>query len=101
MRRYQKGTELLLRKLPFQRLVREIAQEMKDDLRFQSTAILALQVRDSSNYIILLTLCRFVVTGGLRGLFGLAFRGHESVRNSREARHYHAEGMSLNAHKMV
>ena len=43
IRRYQKSTELLIRKLPFQRLVREIAQEFKTDLRFQSTAILALQ----------------------------------------------------------
>ena len=41
--RYQKSTELLIRKLPFQRLVREIAQDFKTDLRFQSTAILALQ----------------------------------------------------------
>jgi hypothetical protein len=41
--RYQKSSELLLRKLPFQRLVREIAQDFKNDLRFQSTAILALQ----------------------------------------------------------
>lgn len=43
IRRYQKSTELLIRKLPFQRLVRELAQEFKSDLRFQSTAILALQ----------------------------------------------------------
>mmetsp|Transcript_101984 Transcript_101984/g.124796 ORF Transcript_101984/g.124796 Transcript_101984/m.124796 type:complete len:135 (+) Transcript_101984:104-508(+) len=43
IRKYQKSTELLLRKLPFQRLVREIAQEYKQDLRFQSSAILALQ----------------------------------------------------------
>jgi histone H3 len=43
IRRYQKSTELLIRKLPFQRLVRELAQEFKTDLRFQSTAILALQ----------------------------------------------------------
>jgi len=28
---------------PFQRLVREIAQDFKTDLRFQSTAVLALQ----------------------------------------------------------
>ena len=33
----------ILRKLPFQRLVREIAQEYKSELRFQSSAILALQ----------------------------------------------------------
>jgi histone H3 len=43
IRKYQKTTELLFRKLPFQRLVREIAQDFKSDLRFQSTAILALQ----------------------------------------------------------
>jgi histone H3 len=43
IRRYQKSTKLLLRKLPFQRLVREIAQDLKPDLRFQSTGILALQ----------------------------------------------------------
>merc|ERR1712037_354209 len=43
IRRYQKSTELLLRKLPFQRLVREIAQDFKTDLRFQSSAVMALQ----------------------------------------------------------
>ena len=42
IRRYQKSTELLLRK-PFQRLVREIAADIKTDLRFQSSAIGALQ----------------------------------------------------------
>ena len=44
IRRYQKSTELLIRKLPFQRLVREIAQEFKIDLNFQSAALGALQV---------------------------------------------------------
>ncbi|EPB73093.1 core histone H2A/H2B/H3/H4 [Ancylostoma ceylanicum] len=34
---------LLIRKLPFQRLVREIAQDFKTDLRFQSSAVMALQ----------------------------------------------------------
>jgi histone H3 len=43
IRRYQKSTELLLRRRPFQRIVREIAQDFKTDLRFQATAILALQ----------------------------------------------------------
>ena len=43
IRRYQKSTELLIRKLPFQRLVREIAQDFKTDLRFQGSAVLALQ----------------------------------------------------------
>merc|ERR1711890_60110 len=43
IRRFQKSTELLIRKLPFQRLVRVIAQDFKSDLRFQSSAIMALQ----------------------------------------------------------
>jgi len=43
IRKYQKSTELLIKKLPFQRLVREIAQGYKNDLRFQSNAIMALQ----------------------------------------------------------
>ena len=43
IRRYQKTTELLIRKLPFSRLVREIAQDFKTDLRFQPQVIGALQ----------------------------------------------------------
>ena len=47
IRRYQKSTELLVRKAPFQRLVREIATAENvsrvSDLRFQSSAMLALQ----------------------------------------------------------
>ena len=43
IRRFQKSTELLIRKLPFQRLVREIANDFKNELRFQSSAVLALQ----------------------------------------------------------
>ena len=43
IRRYQKSTELLVRKLPFQRLVREVAQDLNADLRFQGSAVLALQ----------------------------------------------------------
>ena len=41
--RFQKSTELLIRRLPFQRLVREIAQDMNGRLNFASGAILALQ----------------------------------------------------------
>jgi histone H3 len=51
IRKYQKSTELLIRKLPFQRLVREIAQEFKTDLRFQSSAVLALQ-EASESYLV-------------------------------------------------
>jgi histone H3 len=44
IRKYQQSTELLIRKLPFQRLVREIAQDFEiSDLRFQSSAVAALQ----------------------------------------------------------
>ena len=43
IRKFQKSTELLIRKLPFQRLVRDIAHDLKPDLRFQSAAIGALQ----------------------------------------------------------
>ena len=43
IRKYQKSTELLIRRLPFQRLVREISQNFKQDLRFQATALVALQ----------------------------------------------------------
>ncbi len=43
IRRYQKSTSLLLLKRPFARLVKEIAQDFKDDLRFQPTAIATLQ----------------------------------------------------------
>ena len=43
IRKFQKSTELLIRKLPFQRLVREISNDFKADLRFHSQALLALQ----------------------------------------------------------
>ena len=43
IRKYQKSTELLLRKAPFQRLVREVAQDFRSDVRFQQSAIKALQ----------------------------------------------------------
>ena len=44
IRRFQKTTELLIRKAPFQCVVRETAQKMfpNKDLRFQSLAVLAL-----------------------------------------------------------
>ena len=40
--KYQMSTELLIRRLPFQRLVREIIQK-RPNLRFQSMAVKALQ----------------------------------------------------------
>ena len=72
IRRYQKSTELLIRKLPFQRLVREIAQDFKTDLRFQSPPS--------------------GPPGGLRGLPRRPLRGHQPVRHPRQARDHHAQG---------
>ena len=43
IRRYQKSTELLIRKEPFRRLVKEIVTGIKPDLRMQGSAVLALQ----------------------------------------------------------
>lgn len=47
IRRYQKSTQLLLRKAPFQRLVREICQDfgpnVGEQYRWQSSAVAALQ----------------------------------------------------------
>ena len=51
IRRYQKSTELLIRRAPFQRLVREIAQDYKSDLRFQQSAVDALQ-EASESYLV-------------------------------------------------
>lgn len=53
IQRYQKSTELLIRKLPFKRLVREIAQQYKSDVRFQKEAIIALQ-EASESYLVTL-----------------------------------------------
>ena len=54
MRRYQKSTECLIKRTPFQKLIREISQENRVcpdgpgtssiQVRFQSTAIAALHV---------------------------------------------------------
>ena len=51
IRKYQKSTDLLLRKLPFQRLIRDVASEYKADLRFQASAIAAIQ-EASENYLV-------------------------------------------------
>ena len=51
IRKYQKSTELLIRKLPFQRLVRDVAENYRSDIRFQSSAILALQ-EASESYLV-------------------------------------------------
>lgn len=104
IRRYQKSTELLIRKLPFQRLVREIAQDFKTDLRFQSAAIGALQVNCLPlNFLFLHLGCSphnlnlsviILFVGSKWGLPGWTVRGHQPVRYSRQEGHHHAQGHS-------
>ncbi|CAM0953868.1 unnamed protein product [Alopecurus aequalis] len=53
IRKYQKSTGLLIRKLPFQRLVREIAHDFKTDLCFQSSAVYALQEAAEAYLVVL------------------------------------------------
>ena len=51
IRKLQKGTELLIQKAPFQRLVRATAAEHKDGLRFAASALAALQ-ESTESYVI-------------------------------------------------
>ena len=68
IRKYQKSTELLIRKLPFQRLVREVVQEMfkTESYRFQSTAILALQEASESFLVHMFEQCNDICLHGKR-----------------------------------
>ena len=43
IQKYQKGVDLLIWRVPFQRLVREIVQRRREGLKLQSLAVLALQ----------------------------------------------------------
>ena len=43
LKEIQKGADLLIRRVPFQRLVREIVQKQREGLKLQSSAVLALQ----------------------------------------------------------
>jgi histone H3 len=51
IRKYQKSTELMIAKMPFARLVKEIAQEYKPDIRFQSSAVCALQEASEAHLV--------------------------------------------------
>merc|ERR1711971_1550548 len=51
IRKYQASTELLLRKLPFSRVVKEVARRYKADLRFQASALQALQVATEAHLV--------------------------------------------------
>eukprot|EP00804_Cyclotella_cryptica_P017871 CCRYP_001260-RB/>CCRYP_001260-RB protein AED:0.06 eAED:0.06 QI:0/-1/0/1/-1/0/1/0/139 len=43
IRKYQKSTDLLIRKLPFQRFLREVTQDFRSDMRYTATALAASQ----------------------------------------------------------
>ena len=43
IQQYHKGADLLIRRVPFQRLVKEIVQKRREGLKLQSSAVLALQ----------------------------------------------------------
>ena len=72
IRKYQKSTELLIRKLPFQRLLREVVQDLfvKSDIpfspRFQSTAILAIQEASEDFLVRMFEDCNYFAIHGNR-----------------------------------
>ena len=67
IRKYQKSTELLIRKIPFQRLVREIVYKIKDkDFKFQSTALLALQEASEEFLVNMFDQCNHIAIHGKR-----------------------------------
>ena len=51
IRKYQRSTDLLIKKAPFIRLVREIAQDFGDDIRFSPAALEALH-EDAESYLV-------------------------------------------------
>lgn len=59
IRRYQKTTELLLQKSPFRRLCKEIAQDHRSELRWQASALDALQEATEA-YLVKVFECKFV-----------------------------------------
>ena len=67
IQQYQKSTELLIRKIPFQRLVREVVHQMKGkDYKFQSTALLALQEASESFLVNMFEQCNSIAIHGKR-----------------------------------
>ena len=101
IRKYQKSTDLLIRKLPFQRLVREIAQDFK--VRFVFKLLNCDQSWDATvlKYINLLLCicadwsafpepCGACPAGGCGSIPGGSVRGHQPVRHPRQACDDHA-----------
>ena len=67
IRRYQKSTELMIRKAPFQRLIKEIATvDLSLKYRFQESAVLALQEASEAYLITLFSDCQLLAIHGKR-----------------------------------
>ena len=66
IRKYQKSTELLIRKIPFQRLVRQVFQVENPELRIQSRALLALQEAAESYLVGMFEQCNDICCHGKR-----------------------------------
>ena len=67
IQKYQKSTELLIRKIPFQRLVREVVYQMnKKDYRIQSTALLGLQEASEDFLVRMFDQCNQIAIHGKR-----------------------------------
>ena len=67
IRKYQTSTELLIRKIPFQRLVREVVHQLKGvDYKFQSTALLALQEASEAFLVNMFEQCNLIAIHGKR-----------------------------------
>ena len=67
IRKYQKSTELLIRKIAFQRLVREVVYQMnKKDYKIQSTALLALQEASEQFLVNMFDQCNDIAIHGKR-----------------------------------
>lgn len=62
IRRYQESSELLIKRLPFQRVVREITREFKMEYRWQGAALEAMQVINA-NYVHVFCVRFFGVSG--------------------------------------
>ena len=83
IRKYQKSTEFLIPKLSFERVVRETAQEFKDDVRFSKHALANLQAAAEAyltdlNKEAMTTCCDF-------GLKTLTTKGLQTVLRIRKA----------------
>lgn len=90
IRRYQRTTELLIRKLPFQRLVREIAQDFQVRFNFAFILTEADTVFQGRNSVP--DYCFGSTSNCCRGLPCPFVRRRAELCNSCQTSHHHGEG---------